>query len=62
MCCEQLVCAACGGRVSDGGCGRCRAYRDAHHGASADPHLPVVPLLALLAMVVLLVVLHTQLA
>jgi hypothetical protein len=62
MCCEQLVCAACGGRVSDGGCGRCRAYRDAHHAAGTDPHLPVVSLLALLAMIVLLVALHMQLA
>jgi hypothetical protein len=61
MCCEQLVCAACGGRVADGGCPRCRAYRDAHHGASGV-NLPVVPLLALLAMIVMLVVLHMQLA
>jgi hypothetical protein len=60
MCCEQLVCAACGGRVSDGGCGRCRAYRDAHHADGAGTHLPVVPLLALLAMLVLLLALHTQ--
>ena len=59
MCCEQLVCAVCAGRVSDGRCPTCRAYRDAHHGASpgwANVALPL--LLTLLAILLVTLTLH----
>jgi hypothetical protein len=49
MCCEQLVCAACTGRVSEARCPVCRAYRDARHAGSTAWSSYVVPLLAALA-------------
>jgi hypothetical protein len=62
MCCEQLVCAACSGRVSDGRCPTCRAYRDAHHTGAPVWGGLAVPLLALLAVLLLMVALHLQLS
>jgi hypothetical protein len=61
MCCEQIVCAMCAGRVSDGGCRTCRAYRDAHHSGTAWAGL-TLPLLALLAALVLTVALQLRLS
>jgi len=53
MCCEQLVCAACSGRVAEARCPACRAYRDAHHPGSTDWAAFVLPLLAVLAALLL---------
>lgn len=61
MCCEQLVCAVCAGRVSDGRCPTCRAYRDAHHAGAPLWTGLAVPLLALLAVLVAVLALHLQL-
>ena len=47
MCCDQLVCAACGGRVSDASCSTCAASRaSVHTGTALRPE--VVALLAVL--------------
>jgi hypothetical protein len=62
MCCEQLVCAVCAGRVSDGRCPTCRAYRDAHHGATPQWSGLILPLLALLAVLLVTFALHSQLS
>ena len=52
---DDLVCAACSGRVVDGGCPTCRASR----GSLRAPRLPAEALLLLAALVaVLLLVLH----
>jgi hypothetical protein len=61
MCCEQLVCAVCSGRVSDGRCPTCRAYRDAHHSGAPGWAGLVLPLLALLAVLLVMIALHHQL-
>ena len=61
MCCEQLVCAACAGRVSEGRCPTCRAYRDAHHADSPAWAGLAVPLLALLAILLVGFALHSSL-
>lgn len=47
MCCELLVCAACGGRVSEARCSTCAASRTAVH-ASPTLRPETVALLALL--------------
>ncbi|MEN3361828.1 MAG: hypothetical protein V7637_5810 [Mycobacteriales bacterium] len=62
MCCEQLVCASCAGRVSEGQCATCRAYRDAHHGGGPDWAGLAVPLLALLAILLVSLALHSSLS
>jgi hypothetical protein len=52
---DDLVCAACSGRVVDGGCPTCRASR----GSLRAPRLPAEALLLLAALVaVLLLILH----
>jgi hypothetical protein len=56
-----MVCAVCAGRVSDGRCPTCRAYRDAHHGGAPAWSVLAVPLLALLAVLLLMLALHLQL-
>jgi len=61
VCCEQLVCAACAGRVSDGRCPTCRAYRDAHHGGSPWADL-AIPVLALLAILLVTLALHSSMS
>jgi len=61
VCCEQLACAVCSGRVSDGGCPTCRAYRDSHHPAHADRGTYLIPLVAALLAVLLLLALHAPL-
>jgi hypothetical protein len=61
MCCEQLVCAVCAGRVSDGSCPTCRAYRDAHHAGAPMWNGLMLPLLALLAALIVMLALHVQL-
>ena len=61
MCCEQLVCAVCAGRVSDGRCPTCRAYRDAHHAGSFPWANLALPLLALLAILLVSLALHSSL-
>ena len=62
MCCEQLVCADCAGRVSDGRCRTCRAYRDSHHGTQPDRTAYLIPLLAALLAMLLTLMLHAHLA
>jgi hypothetical protein len=62
MCCEQLVCAVCAGRVSDGRCPTCRAYRDAHHAGTPQWSGLILPLLALLAVLLVTFALHSQLS
>ena len=52
---DDLVCAACSGRVVDGGCPTCRTSRE----GLRDPRLPAEALLLLAALLaVLLLVLH----
>lgn len=51
MCCDQLVCAACGGRVSDASCSTCVASRVSVHSA-AGLRPEVVVLLVLLVLLV----------
>jgi hypothetical protein len=59
MCCEQLVCAVCAGRVSEGRCATCRAYRDAHHAnASAWASVALPVLLTILAALLITLALH----
>lgn len=55
MCCEDLVCARCGGHVVEAGCPACRASKAAVHGSgfSLSPQLLVL-LLALLSLLALL--------
>ena len=48
MCCEQLVCAACGGRVTDARCSTCVASRASVHGVSGSRMSPELLLLLLL--------------
>jgi hypothetical protein len=53
MCCEGLVCAACGGQVARAGCTTCRASRaQVHTGRAWTPEL--VAMLAALAVLALL--------
>jgi hypothetical protein len=61
VCCEGLVCAACSGRVSDGQCPTCRAYRDEHHVAGVNWSVLTVPLLATVLGLLLLLALHVRL-
>ncbi|MCU1593481.1 MAG: hypothetical protein JWO12_873 [Frankiales bacterium] len=51
---QDLVCAACAGRVVDGRCPSCRAARD--HFRSTRTMLPAGPLLALAAVLLALLV------
>ncbi|MCU1590668.1 MAG: hypothetical protein JWP11_1924 [Frankiales bacterium] len=55
---DDLLCAACSGRVVDGGCPTCRVTRQ---GLPAAPHLPAGALLALAALLTLLLVLADHL-
>lgn len=48
MCCEQLVCAACGGRVTDARCATCVASRAQVHGAQGTRVSPELVVLFLL--------------
>ena len=52
---DDLLCAACSGRVVDGGCPTCRAAR----GSLRHPRLPAEAFLALAALLtVVLLILH----
>ncbi|HVE98576.1 MAG TPA: hypothetical protein VNA12_05290 [Mycobacteriales bacterium] len=56
MCCEQLLCAACGGRVAEARCATCAVSRAQVHrspGWSLTPELAVL-FVALTAMVTVL--------
>jgi hypothetical protein len=55
---DDLLCAACSGRVVDGGCPTCRITRESLPPA---PHLPAGALLALAALLSLLLVLADHL-
>ena len=55
MCCEQLVCAACGGRVSDARCATCIASRESVHAAPSALRPELMVLLVLLVLLVGLV-------
>lgn len=59
MCCEQLVCAHCSGRVAEGGCPTCRAARDSlhHRGGQWAGYAAPLALAVLLVVYVVLVVL-----
>lgn len=56
MCCEQLVCAACRGRVVEAGCSTCRLSRAQVHPAPGFP-LTADLMLILAALSALLLVL-----
>ncbi len=45
MCCEQLACAACGGRVTDARCSTCIASRAQVHGLAGVRLTPELVLL-----------------
>jgi hypothetical protein len=62
VCCEGLVCAACSGRVSEGRCPICRAYRDEHHHTGLDWSALIVPLLAVALGLLIVFALHAQLS
>ena len=54
MSCEHLICARCGGPVSEGRCPACRSAKaDVHHQTSYRPHI----LIALAMLIVLLALL-----
>jgi hypothetical protein len=55
---DDLLCAACSGRVVDGGCPTCRVTREQ---LPASPRLPAEALLALAALLTLLLVLAEHL-
>jgi hypothetical protein len=55
---DDLLCAACSGRVVDGGCPTCRASRETLPSGS---HLPAGALLALAALLTVLLVLAEHL-
>jgi hypothetical protein len=55
---DDLLCAACSGRVVDGGCPTCRASRDS---LPSLPRLPAGALLALAALLTVLLVLADHL-
>jgi hypothetical protein len=55
---DDLLCAACSGRVVDGGCPTCRITRESLPPA---PHLPAGALLALAALLSLLLILAEHL-
>jgi hypothetical protein len=55
---DDLLCAACSGRVIDGGCPTCRVTRQSLPNA---PHLPAGAVLALAAVLALLLVLAARL-
>jgi hypothetical protein len=50
---DDLLCAACSGRVVDGGCPTCLITRQ---GRPSAPHMPAAALLALAAVLTLLLV------
>lgn len=60
MCCEQLVCAQCAGRVAEARCSTCRAARDALHHKDAGWSAYAVPL-AVAAVLVLYLLLMVHL-
>ena len=51
---EDLVCAACAGRVIEGRCATCRAARDDFQ--ARGPALPAAPLLILAAVLLALLI------
>jgi hypothetical protein len=55
---DELLCAACSGRVIDGGCPTCRVTRNS---LPTVPRLPAEALLALAALLTLLLVLAEHL-
>jgi hypothetical protein len=55
---DDLLCAACSGRVVDGGCPTCRLSRQTLPSA---PHLPAGALLALAALLTMLLLLADHL-
>ncbi len=61
MCCERLVCAACGGQVVDARCGTCAASRARVHGGAVAVHVPdwLAVLAVLLVTVTVLLAAHT---
>ncbi len=59
MCCEQLVCASCNGRVAEARCPTCRASRAAVHGGE-QAAWSMQFLLLVAALVLLLVVVVQQ--
>jgi hypothetical protein len=54
---DDLLCAACSGRVMDGGCPTCRAARE----SLPSSQLPAEPLLLLALLLTVLLVLSTHL-
>lgn len=56
MCCEQLICARCAGRVSEARCPACRITRANLHEQGRE-QFPVLPLLIALTVVLYLVIL-----
>ena len=53
MCCEHLLCAACGGPVAEARCATCAVSRAQVHGVAGRPWSP--ELVAALVLVVLVV-------
>jgi hypothetical protein len=55
MCCDELLCARCTGRVADAGCPVCRAARaQLHHSSGISPWTFLAALVALLSLAALL--------
>jgi hypothetical protein len=62
MCCDELVCARCGGRVAEARCPVCRAARAALHHRNGDWSAYAVPVLVglvALLYLILVIYLHT---
>ncbi|HEY9392459.1 MAG TPA: hypothetical protein VIR27_22120 [Mycobacteriales bacterium] len=55
MCCEQLICARCSGRVAEARCATCRATRAALHHDRGDRSTLTVPILVGVLVVLYLV-------
>lgn len=62
MCCEQLVCASCSGRVVDARCPVCRQMRSDLHHHSPDWQAFLVPVLAALAAIACLLAYYVRIA
>ena len=54
MCCEELVCAACGGRVSDARCTTCAVSRATVHAVRTPVRPELIGLVALLVVLLAL--------
>ena len=58
MSCEHLICAHCGGPVSEGRCATCRVTREHTHHNSHTPSPALIAAAVLVALLLTLAALH----